>query len=825
MATDEYTFSIAKPTNNHIYIDPVNGNDANDGLDPLGLSLTNASYVESTGILTEVGAFAGLVLDGEQYDTDTADILYLVGHGRARIAEKISDDAVRIDDRWKLGSDQTGLTSSNGPKQTIVTNIVNNTEYHIKAGDYEIAAPVEFGQKTGQCGLYFYGGDGRLYSNTIADTSYLVRTGAVNGTIPAKTTISNCELDAQYIQNLPIFSGIGMTNTESHYRTILRHVVQKNSKGDTLFNPGTAEIGARMDFVLWGGNLYNRLETPTSTRSQSMYSYSNADSTLRAVGVISDNDSLNDMGETPLTRHHWYQNGYNNNFHAAWCYFRSGAGSNFSININTSKLQGEWTRFGISVHDCYMGASERGLDFSNHSGTDIMYIDNIYVARVQARINNDFAFPARAKSAFFTDIDHESIAGKQSSATFNITAESTWNYTFQRVRTYNSPFLRMTGSFTVEAYDCESINLTTDVINYHLRSISTSEQIAFVDNKFYAPNAPNTDHYQIDGVRGPLSTLNALTLSSNNTEGVISWADWPPVLLNEIAFSNAVANGTTGSTTSTEITLTFDEDPTGLAATDITVTGATKGLLSGTGTTRLLTISDITVLDGETINIAIADNNGNTFSPNNRDVTVFVAAAGRLYLNPANDTAALLSFDLGADNNSVYSGQGLRFKIITSDVTTNFGGGLTGNSSNTIQFRPTENSSNGVIELQSSYAYSTLAQFQINIPSRSLIWDGFEHSVDIPVVANDPVIIKVDGTSYSHASESFSSVPRLLINYIRGNGTYYIYDIEVYDIATSTVLLKFDVDSGTLVGTEAASVGTGTLTLNVSEGDWTDTPT
>jgi hypothetical protein len=56
---------------------------------------------------------------------------------------------------------------------------------------------------------------------------------------------------------------------------------------------------------------------------------------------------------------------------------------------------------------------------------------------------------------------------------------------------------------------------------------------------------------------------------------------------------------------STGLTLTFSADPTTLTADDITVTGATKGALSGTGTTRTLAISNITVANGETVSVAI----------------------------------------------------------------------------------------------------------------------------------------------------------------------------------------------------------------------------
>jgi filamentous hemagglutinin family protein len=91
-----------------------------------------------------------------------------------------------------------------------------------------------------------------------------------------------------------------------------------------------------------------------------------------------------------------------------------------------------------------------------------------------------------------------------------------------------------------------------------------------------------------------------------------------------VAFSGLTANGSSGATT-TDLTLTFDVDPTTLTADDITVTGATKGALSGTGTTRTLGISGISVADGEEVTVAIANPNGYTMTPGSRTVAVNVA--------------------------------------------------------------------------------------------------------------------------------------------------------------------------------------------------------
>ena len=825
MATDEYTFSIAKPTNNHIYIDPVNGDDANDGLDPLGLSLTNASYVEATGILTETGKFTGLVLDSELYDTDTKNFVHITGFGRARIAEVIDGNSARIDDRWKLGSDQTGLTSSNGPRQTIDTTPSSNTVYHIKAGDYEIASPIAFDTRTGHCGLYFYGGQGRLYSNTIAGGSYLIATGSPSGTAvsPDKLMLSNFEVDSQGIQSNPIRAGTGNSDTTLKFRAIYRHLTQKGSSGSGIFSPGTPTngLGAAMDVLVWG-NYLNNLKVASEAKAVAMFTYHNERSSFRCIGNITDNDADN-----PTLDHHWYPNGLNDHYHAAWNWFREGAGSNYCINTNVAKDLGTWTRRGVSYHDMFFGGAIRGIDFSNHDNIDDMFFENIYVARCQSNLDQDFYYPSTAISSFMVACDHYATATEGQSAFFRTNAGTlpAYNHVMERCRNYG-PMLYNAGAQTptVEFFDCESVNTRTDTI-FQIRAFQPSlSESTFTDNVFYSPNSGDGNVYQIDGSTTNLAALNALTNSTGNTEAVISWSDWPSILagaLNEIAFSSAVANGSTGSVTSTEVVLTFDEDPTGLADTDITVTDATKGALSGTGTTRTLAISDITVANGETINIAIANNNGNTFVPNNLEATVYVGAVGRLYLDPPSDTAATLSFDVGADLNRIYDGQGLRFKVITSDIVTANGGGLAVDSSNFFRLKP---GGNGAINLRAAAAYSQTAEFVVDFPAQSVIWDGSEHLIDMPLVANAAVTVSVDGTPYAHPTITFSVMPQIDINYIRGSGTYYIYDIEVYDIATSTVMLKFDVDSGTLVGTEPASIGTGTLTLNVSEGDWTDTP-
>jgi len=73
-----------------------------------------------------------------------------------------------------------------------------------------------------------------------------------------------------------------------------------------------------------------------------------------------------------------------------------------------------------------------------------------------------------------------------------------------------------------------------------------------------------------------------------------------------VAFQGASqAGGTFASAETTGLTLNFNVDPTFLTADSITLAGATKGALTGTGLTRTLAISDITVMNGATVSVTI----------------------------------------------------------------------------------------------------------------------------------------------------------------------------------------------------------------------------
>jgi hypothetical protein len=122
-----------------------------------------------------------------------------------------------------------------------------------------------------------------------------------------------------------------------------------------------------------------------------------------------------------------------------------------------------------------------------------------------------------------------------------------------------------------------------------------------------------------------------------------------------IIFNTLTANGTNGSVSTTTLTLGFNADITGLSVADITVTGATKGLLTRVGIgSYTLGISGITVANGSNITVALAKT-GFTFTPASRTVVANVATTAINFNNlTANGTSgsvstSMLVLDFSAD--------------------------------------------------------------------------------------------------------------------------------------------------------------------------------
>jgi hypothetical protein len=120
-----------------------------------------------------------------------------------------------------------------------------------------------------------------------------------------------------------------------------------------------------------------------------------------------------------------------------------------------------------------------------------------------------------------------------------------------------------------------------------------------------------------------------------------------------VTWTDLTANGTANTEDTSALTLVFSDVPTSLTLADITVTGATKGSLSGTGTTRTLAISNITVADGVDVTVEITHADILGITPSFKTVAVHRAAIVSDIIPPVlsagsvdrtSDMAATISF-------------------------------------------------------------------------------------------------------------------------------------------------------------------------------------
>lgn len=129
----------------------------------------------------------------------------------------------------------------------------------------------------------------------------------------------------------------------------------------------------------------------------------------------------------------------------------------------------------------------------------------------------------------------------------------------------------------------------------------------------------------------PFLMIAALTAFISCSSSAGSGEEDPEV---NVAFLSAAQDaGASYTADTTALTLTFDVDPTTLTADNLVVTGARKGSLSGTGLTRTLAISDITVANGGTVSVNVSSPAGFAVSNAPQTATVYrEIAVGRAYL-------------------------------------------------------------------------------------------------------------------------------------------------------------------------------------------------
>jgi hypothetical protein len=121
------------------------------------------------------------------------------------------------------------------------------------------------------------------------------------------------------------------------------------------------------------------------------------------------------------------------------------------------------------------------------------------------------------------------------------------------------------------------------------------------------------------------------------------------------------AGGVSTTADTTELILTFNTDPSSLTSDNITVTGATKGTLTGSGLSRTLTVFDITVPNGEPVSITVTSPAGYLISNPTLSTAVYrELSIGKSYLG-GNIAYLLKAGDAGYDENICHG-------LILSDI-------------------------------------------------------------------------------------------------------------------------------------------------------------
>lgn len=169
----------------------------------------------------------------------------------------------------------------------------------------------------------------------------------------------------------------------------------------------------------------------------------------------------------------------------------------------------------------------------------------------------------------------------------------------------------------------------------------------------------------VENAGGDINTIVLKNKTTGEPFGVINYnssgsGSWGYREGKQVVWTGLTANGSSRNANTTELTFTFDIDPGTLTANDITITGATKGALSGTGTTRKLAISNIEY-DGSYVQVSIADPAG--FAINT--LTQFVRVRSvEVYMDYSGFTAPVITAQ--PSNRNITVGSNTTFTVTAS---------------------------------------------------------------------------------------------------------------------------------------------------------------
>lgn len=486
------TITVTEPSVDRVFIDALGGDNANDGNDPHGFALTAGAYTESTKALVEVGAFASYdhVAATAGVSTNHFNFIYIDGFGLQKIASKTSDDEIVLVDG--LGSDQTGLTSSDGPLVSYAGGFANNTWYYYRSNQgvstYEIDTAFETRNKTGEPAVIGYDGERVEILPAASAPSRLVSFFASSSsTSSPKVIISNVHLNGD---NRSQVVGGASTSTQTFNMDIILDRVtgeKANAQIGMLFQNTGAN--AHYDVTLWAVDVINRFNS--DSRRHAIYNQDVPAARFRMIG-----GSLSTDSDSAVLDHFHYENGSGDHAHIAFVRYYDGDNCNYCLNINM-KDAGE--RRYYWVNGCYADGDVNW--FTDHSYTnndpavawfrDSVFQDNYaetndgfmlsYCAKDYAAYDNIYVSPTPDRGMFLAgdSVNH---------------VDSEFYYTLTRNKTYGSGIEENRYGDARAVFDNYVYNTASDAEVIEITGTTIAGNDIYYDNNvLYAPNDTDGD--------------------------------------------------------------------------------------------------------------------------------------------------------------------------------------------------------------------------------------------------------------------------------------------------------------------------------------------
>lgn len=521
------------------------GDNANDGRDPHGFALSAATYTEATGELTEVGAFSGLTLSNHKgdYDIFNGDKIYIPGFGQRTIVSKESDDTIIISP--KLGSNQTGLTSSNGPKASWSFSngrIPINTFHHIKGGDtFALSNRLETqndssGALTSTVGFAAYDG----VANLIGHTSGLLVVGNNSSRYQHKKAFfGKIVMDPNAVVNRAItgFVSAGAMTAGTRFRMWFDQVRITDDWQATTPDRTQNAITFNSDFTLiasigfTNGEVNNITDDVTPSRAVGIYAESGPNGFESFIGNIVDNDANSSTFD-----HHYYPSGLAR-LHIGFDYCRGGRNNGYNYNVNDSNMSGGGRPGPLAIHDVVTFNARYFSDYADVSNTQDSETENFYIARADAvDILEGFLFSVSNRGTTILDCTWWSPAdgaGKKGMLTLNSEVHTPAQYHWKAARNLavNAPVVRdrtIYGPIGWQLYDNKVWSEdATDGEGFELKvdSLPTGVEVFADGNEVYAPIP-----YTLDGTEVTAATFNTAVGGTNTVVGSFTLPTKPSIV-------------------------------------------------------------------------------------------------------------------------------------------------------------------------------------------------------------------------------------------------------------------------------------------------------